>query len=81
MGNPTQFNRPDGNGYRLVAETVMALDRTNPQVAARMLTAFGSWRMLEPGRRDLAKSTLLEIRAAAGLSRDVEDILARTLAG
>jgi aminopeptidase N len=46
-----------------------------------MLTAFGSWRMLEPGRRDVARSTLLEIRAAPGLSRDVGDILGRTLAG
>jgi aminopeptidase N len=81
MGNPTQFNRADGAGYRLVGETVLALDRTNPQVAARMLTAFGSWRMLEPGRRDVARSTLLEIRAAPGLSRDVGDILGRTLAG
>lgn len=63
------------------AETVMALDRTNPQVAARLLTAFGSWRMLEPARRGLAKSTLQEIRAVAGLSRDVGDILTRTLAG
>ncbi|MCJ2032675.1 aminopeptidase N [Methylobacterium sp. J-068] len=81
MGNPTQFNRLDGAGYALVAETVLALDRTNPQVAARLLTAFGSWRMLEPGRRERAKSSLTEIRGVAGLSRDVGDILARTLAG
>ncbi len=81
MGNPTQFNRPDGAGYALVAETVLALDQTNPQVAARLLTAFGSWRMMEPERRQRAESTLLKIRAVAGLSRDVGDILGRTLAG
>jgi aminopeptidase N len=81
MGNPTQFNRPDGAGYALVAETVLALDKTNPQVAARLLTAFGSWRMMEPERRGRAESTLLKIRAVAGLSRDVGDILERTLAG
>ncbi|KQP31196.1 aminopeptidase [Methylobacterium sp. Leaf104] len=81
LGNPTQFNRPDGAGYALVAEAVLALDRTNPQVAARLLTAFGSWRMMEPGRREAAESTLLKIRAVAGLSRDVGDILDRTLAG
>ena len=79
MGNPTQFNRPDGAGYRLVAETVLALDRTNPQVAARLLTAFGSWRMLEVKRRAQAEEILNEIRAVAGLSRDVGDILERTL--
>ncbi|KQT70802.1 aminopeptidase [Methylobacterium sp. Leaf465] len=81
MGNPTQFNRPDGAGYALVAETVLALDKTNPQVAARLLTAFGSWRMMEPERRGRAETTLLKIRAVAGLSRDVGDILERTLAG
>ena len=81
MGNPTQFNRPDGAGYALVAEAVLALDKTNPQVAARLLTAFGSWRMMEPERRAQAESTLLKIRAVAGLSRDVGDILGRTLAG
>ncbi|KQP75076.1 aminopeptidase [Methylobacterium sp. Leaf113] len=81
MANPTQFNRPDGTGYALVADAVLALDSTNPQVAARLLTAFGSWRMMEPERRDRAKAALTKIQGVAGLSRDVSDILQRTLAG
>ena len=36
-GNPTQFNAADGSGYDFVAEIVLALDRKNPQVAARLL--------------------------------------------
>ena len=48
VGNPTQFNRADGAGYEFIADTVLALDAANPQVAARMLSAFKSWRMLEP---------------------------------
>ncbi len=51
MGNPTQFARADGAGFALVGEIVKALDSTNPQVAARLLTAFGSWRRLEKLRR------------------------------
>ena len=51
QGNPTQFNRPDGAGYEFVADTILALDPNNPQVAARMTTAFKSWRALERGRR------------------------------
>ncbi|NEU11854.1 aminopeptidase N [Methylobacterium sp. BTF04] len=81
MGNPTQFNRPDGAGYALVAQAILTIDKSNPQLAARLLTAFGSWRMLEPVRRDRAEATVREIHAAPGLSRDVADILARTLAG
>lgn len=79
MSNPTQFNRPDGAGYALVAGSILALDKSNPQIAARLLTAFGSWRMLAPERQQQAAATLRKIRAVPGLSRDVNDILTRTL--
>ncbi|KQQ27204.1 aminopeptidase [Methylobacterium sp. Leaf123] len=81
LANPTQFNRADGTGYALVAETVLALDGTNPQVAARLMTAFGPWRRLEPGRRAAAETALRRIAATPGLSRDVTDIGTRSLAG
>ncbi|HEV2543582.1 MAG TPA: aminopeptidase N [Methylobacterium sp.] len=81
LANPTQFNRPDGAGYALVAETVLALDGTNPQIAARLMTAFGPWRRLEPGRRAAAETALRRIVATPGLSRDVADIATRSLAG
>jgi aminopeptidase N len=77
VGNPTQFNRPDGAGFELVAETVASLDGTNPQIAARLLTGFGSWRMLEPARRAKAEQALSAIGARTGLSRDVADIVGR----
>ena len=80
LANPTQFNRADGAGFALVADTVLALDRTNPQVAARLMTAFGSWRRLDVSRRDAAESTLRRILATPGLSRDVADIAGRSLA-
>ncbi len=51
MMNQTQFNRADGAGYGFLVDTVLALDGRNPQVASRMMTAFKSWRALEPGRR------------------------------
>ncbi|KQQ07694.1 aminopeptidase [Methylobacterium sp. Leaf121] len=81
LANPTQFNRADGAGYTLVAETVLALDGTNPQVAARLMTAFGPWRRLEPVRRAAAETALRRIAATPGLSRDVTDIGTRSLAG
>ncbi len=58
LNNPTQFHRPDGAGYDLTAEVVLALDGKNPQVAARLLTAFNTWRMVEGGRRRRAESAL-----------------------
>jgi aminopeptidase N len=80
QGNPTQFNRADGQGYDFVAGNVLALDETNPQVAARLLSAFKSWRSLEPSRRALAETALRRVAAARSLSRDVNDIVQRALA-
>jgi aminopeptidase N len=79
-GNHTQFNRPDGAAYDFVAETVLALDPANPQLAARLLSSFKSWRALEAGRRGLAERALRKVAGSDGLSRDVSDIAQRTLA-
>jgi aminopeptidase N len=79
-GNATQFNRADGAGYDFAVETVLALDGKNPQVAARLLSAFKSWRALEAGRRGKAEAALRRVAAQSSLSRDVQDIVQRTLA-
>ncbi|MGX7703650.1 aminopeptidase N [Methylobacterium sp. Gmos1] len=80
LNNPTQFHRPDGAGYDLTAEVVLALDQKNPQVAARLLTAFNTWRMVEGGRRQRAEAALRRVAGAPGLSPDVSDIAGRSLA-
>jgi aminopeptidase N len=59
---------------------VLTLDATNPQVAARLLTAFGTWRALEAGRRERADSALRRIAQKPDLSPDVGDIAQRSLA-
>jgi aminopeptidase N len=80
QANQTQFNRPDGAGYDFLADAVLALDPKNPQVAARLLAAFKSWRALESARRARAEATLRRVAATASLSRDVADIVRRSLA-
>ena len=77
--NMVGFNRPDGAGYKLVADTVLELDGFNPSIAARMLSAFRSWRTLEPKRRRLAKRALDRIARKKELSRDVFEIVTKTL--
>jgi aminopeptidase N len=78
--NQTQFNRPDGAGFDLLGEIVATLDPTNPQIAARLLTAMRSWRSLEPIRQAKARAMLERIAAQAKLSNDVRDIVVRSLA-
>jgi len=79
MANQTQFNRHDGGGYAFLVDTVLALDPKNPQVAARLLSALKSWRVLEPTRRGLAQAALRRVIAAPALSRDTTDIATRAL--
>jgi len=79
LGNHKEFNRPDGAGYEFVAAIVLALDGKNPQLAARLLSAFKSWRVLEPERRQRANAALVQVSAASGLSPDVSDIVRRAL--
>jgi len=80
QGNPTQFNRADGAGYEFVADTILALDPKNPQLAARVATAFRTWRTLENGRQSKAQTALRRIKATSGLSRDLSDIIERATA-
>jgi aminopeptidase N len=79
--NPDGFHRPDGSGYRLLAERLTQLDALNPQIAARMATAFNGWQRLEPGRRALARAAIESVAAKAGLSRNLDEIVQSMLRG
>ena len=79
MTNQTQFNRADGLGYAFLADIVLDVDAKNSQVAARLLSAFRSWRAMEPGRRALAEAALRRVAGTPGLSADVRDIVDRSL--
>ncbi len=78
-GNPKGFHAADGEGYRMVADVILALDPVNPQTAARFVPALGRWRRLEPGRAALMKRELERIMAADKLSRDTFEQVSRSL--
>ncbi len=78
-GNPTGFHAADGSGYRLGADVIIALDAINPQVASRLATGFRSWRMFDVTRRAHAQKQMQRILARKNLSRDVFEIISRTL--
>ncbi|MEZ0229707.1 MAG: aminopeptidase N, partial [Planctomycetota bacterium] len=78
MSNQVRFHGKDGAGYALHADAVLELDALNPQVAARMVSAFNQWRRFEPGRRALMKAQLERVKAGAK-SKDVIEIVGRAL--
>jgi aminopeptidase N len=80
-GNPTSFHRPDGAGYRFVTDHVLELDPINPQVASRIVSCFNQWKRYEPGRQSLMRKELERIADVATLSKDVREIVERSLEG
>jgi aminopeptidase N len=79
LQNPLQFNRADGAGYQFIAGEVLKIDALNPQIAARMLGCFRSWRSLEAGRRALARKALQKVAKSGTISRDVFEIVTKML--
>lgn len=79
-GNPTGFNRADGQAYEFFCTLILQIDKENPQLASRLLTSFRSWKTLEPVRRMHLKTALDKIAAAKNLSADIRDITERMLA-
>ncbi|KAH0974850.1 hypothetical protein GBA52_016749 [Prunus armeniaca] len=67
-GSPVNFHAKDGSGYKFLGEIVMQLDKINPQVASRMVSAFSRFRRYDETRQNLAKAQLEKILATNGLS-------------
>ncbi|MBC7908800.1 MAG: aminopeptidase N [Rhodospirillaceae bacterium] len=78
--NPKWFHALDGAGYEFMADRVIALDSTNPQVASRMVRSLMRWKRYDATRQALMKAQLERIGAKPGLSRDVGEIVAKALA-
>ena len=79
-GNHWAFHSPDGRGYSFLVEMILAADKLNPQVAARLVTPFGRWRRFEPHRSELMRQALERIVASPGLSKDVFEQASKSLA-
>jgi aminopeptidase N len=80
MSNPVQFHHASGRGYAFVAKQVAALDKTNPQIAARIVSAFNSWKLYDDARQSKMKQHLNDLLAIKGLSKGVYEIVSKALA-
>ncbi|XP_020419365.1 puromycin-sensitive aminopeptidase isoform X3 [Prunus persica] len=79
-GSPVNFHAKDGSGYKFLGEIVMQLDKINPQVASRMVSAFSRFRRYDETRQNLAKAQLEKILSTNGLSENVFEIASKSLA-
>ncbi|MBO0749620.1 MAG: aminopeptidase N [Porphyrobacter sp.] len=78
-GTAQGFHAASGEGYRMIADLILALDPLNPQTAARFVPPLGRWRRIEPGRAALMRGELERIAAAPKLSRDTYEQVTRSL--
>ena len=79
MSNEAEFHRRDCAGYDLWTEQVLALDRINPTVAARIARALDRWRKYTPELQAGMHRALDRVASAGGLSRDVREIITKSL--
>ena len=78
--NLASFHKADGEGYRMIADLILALDPINSNTAAKFVPALGRWKKIEPARAALMRAELERIAAKPGLSRDVTEQVTKSLA-
>ncbi|MBN8815830.1 MAG: aminopeptidase N [Sphingomonas sp.] len=79
--NQRAFHMAGGAGYRFLADHLIALDKLNPQTAAKLLPPLGRWRRFDEGRARLMVAELERILATPGLSKDMFEQASKSLDG
>jgi aminopeptidase N len=77
--NQRAFHHPSGRGYAFLADMILAVDRLNPQTAARLVPPLGRWRRFDPARAERMRTELERIVATPGLSKDVFEQASKSL--
>jgi aminopeptidase N len=77
--NRVHFHRGDGLSYQFIAEQVILLDQTNPMVAARLVEPLTQWRRFDRARQSLMQSQLQRILTTKPLSKNVCELVEKSL--
>ncbi len=78
--NSVRFHDLSGAGYAFIADHVLAIDPMNPQIAARLVSAFTIWKRYDEKRRALMKAQLERMVQSPKLSKDVYEVVTKSLA-
>lgn len=77
--NPLHFHDVSGAGYEFLADRIIELNALNPQIAARQLTPLTRWKKYDLTRQQLMREQLQRIAAQKDLSKDVYEVVAKSL--
>lgn len=81
-GNAINFHalgKEAGEGYRFLADEVIRLNTQNPQIASRLLVPLTKWKKYNAQRQGLMKAELERILAEPKLSKDVFEVVSKSL--
>lgn len=79
QANPAQFHHLSGQGYVFLADAVLSLNKTNPQIAARLLLPLIQWKQHDSKRQQMMKAQLQRIFDTPQLAKDVYEIAEKGL--
>lgn len=77
--NLLYFHAKDASGYQFLTQQILLLDAKNPQVAARLCEPLTRWRLVDTARQESMKMCLQQIKNHPGLSKDVYEVVAKSL--
>jgi len=78
--NLRHFHAVNGQGYSWLADRIIELDALNPQIASRLLGPLTKWKRLSVESGQLMKLALEKILAHGNLSKDVYEVVSKSLA-
>ncbi len=78
-GNHVHFHVSSGAGYAFLADQVLVVDRINPQIAARLMAPFTSWKHYDKYRQHLMRQQMSRIAGQPGLSAGVFEVVQKSL--
>ncbi len=78
--NQRAFHEASGRGYRFLADMILAVEKLNPQTAAKLVPPLGRWRRFDEARARRMQAELQRIVATPGLSKDVFEQASKSLA-
>ncbi|MEQ8861065.1 MAG: aminopeptidase N [Pseudomonadales bacterium] len=77
--NHRRFHALDGSGYEFLAASVLDVDRRNPSMAASLAMPLTRWRRFDSARGTLMRRSLERMAEEPKLSRDLYEVVSKSL--
>ncbi len=77
--NAVSFHQSSGEGYKFLTDQIITLNAMNPQIAARLLAPLTRWKKYAPTQQKLMKQALEAISSVENLSKDVYEVVSKSL--